>query len=79
MNLSNVVAVLPGAESRRRSVENAFGSLRLEGLEIDAEARAIFDRYITRELHIGELMPRLRPALAVNAHDSCSEPGARTF
>jgi len=72
MNLSNVVAVLPGAESRRRSVENAFGSLRLEGLEIDAEARAIFDPYIAREFHIDELMPRLRPALAVNAEDPCS-------
>lgn len=79
MNLSNVVAVLPDAESRRRSVENAFGSLRLEGVGIDAEARAIFDRYITLEIHIDELMPMLRPALAVNAEDPCSEPGARTF
>ena len=72
MNSSNVVAVLPGAESRRRSVENAFGSLRLEDLKIDAEARAIFDRYIAREFFIDELMQRLRPALAVNAEDPCS-------
>ena len=79
MSLSSVMAVLPDAESRRRSVENASGSLRLEDLEIDAEARAIFDRDITRKPHIDELMPRLRPALAVNAEDSCSEPGARTF
>ena len=79
MIISGVVAVSPDAKSRRRSVENAFVSLRLEDLEIDAEARAIFDRDITRKLHIDELMPRLRPALAVNAEDSCSEPGARTF
>ena len=72
MNISSVVAVLPDAESRRRSVENAFGSLRLEDLEIGAEARAIFARYIAREFHIDELMPRLRPALAVNAEDPCS-------
>lgn len=47
------------AERRRRGVESALGSLRIEGLEIDAETRAIFDRYIAGDLNIDELMPKL--------------------
>jgi hypothetical protein len=47
------------AERRRPGVESVLGSLRIEGLEIDAETRAIFDRYIAGELGIDELMPRL--------------------
>lgn len=59
MAIPNIVAASPDVERRRRNVENALGSLRIEGFEIDSEARAIFDRYIAGDLSIDELMPEL--------------------
>ena len=48
--MSDIVTALLDAERRRRGVESALGSLRIEGLEIDDETRAIFDRYIAGKI-----------------------------
>lgn len=42
-------------EQRQRDVENALGSLRIEGLEIDATTRAIADRFIEGEISGDEM------------------------
>ena len=47
-------------EDRRRFVENALGSLRIEGLVLDAEARAIVDRYITGDVPRKEMARVIR-------------------
>ena len=59
MDMSDIVTASLDAERRRLGVESALGSLRIEGLEIDDETWAIFDRYIVGEIEIDELMPRL--------------------
>jgi len=48
-------AVETESRQRRRSVESALGSLRIEGLELDAQARAIADRYIVGAMSGEEL------------------------
>ena len=40
---------------RAKEVENALASVRMEGLEISAEAQAMFQRYIDGELTSEEL------------------------
>ena len=40
---------------REREVENALASVRMEGLEISAEAQSIFQRYVEGELSSEEL------------------------
>jgi hypothetical protein len=40
---------------REREVENALASVRLEGLEPSAEAKAIFQRYVDGDLTSEEL------------------------
>ena len=40
---------------RAREVENALASVRLEGLEVSAEAQALFQQYIDGELSSEEL------------------------
>ncbi len=57
--MTNDLTVSADVERRRRYVESALGSLRIEGLELDAEARAIVDRYI-----VGDL-PRAKMAQAI--------------
>ena len=42
-------------EQRQRDVENALGSLRIEGLEIDAQTRAIANCYIKGEISGDEM------------------------
>ncbi len=42
-------------ERRRRHVASALGSLRIEGLEVSIEARAIFDRYIMGDIRADEV------------------------
>ena len=41
---------LDACEDRARYVQNAFGSLVIEGLEPDAETRAIAQRYVNGEI-----------------------------
>ena len=41
---------LDAREDRARYVRNAFGSLAIEGLEPDAETRAIAQRYVDSEI-----------------------------
>jgi Antitoxin VbhA len=49
-------AMLPEERARRvQYVENTLATLRIEGLEIDAETRAIFERYIDQEITLEEL------------------------
>lgn len=43
-------------EHRRSAVESTLGSLRIEGLEIDAEGRAIIDRYIDGDIGIDDVV-----------------------
>ncbi len=43
-------------ERRRRAVANASGSLRIEGIEVGADARTIADRYIAGEITADELV-----------------------
>jgi hypothetical protein len=45
-----VIAVDRAREQRVRAIENSLASVRLEGLEPSAEAKAIFQRYIDGEL-----------------------------
>jgi hypothetical protein len=40
---------------RAREVENALASVRMEGLEISAEAQAMFQRYVDGEVTSDEL------------------------
>ena len=40
---------------REREVENALASVRMEGLEISAEAEALFQRYVEGQLSSDEL------------------------
>ena len=40
---------------REREVENAFASVRMEGLEPSKESKAIFQRYVDGELTIEEM------------------------
>ena len=56
MDMSKSVAVLPDVDRRRRAVASALGSLRIEGIEIGADARAIADRYIAGEITVDELV-----------------------
>ncbi len=44
-----------GTEARRRHVESALGSLRIEGLEASSEAREITDRYISGDIPADEM------------------------
>ncbi len=46
MKMRVIPAVETESGQRLRFVESALGSLRIEGLELDAQARAIADRYI---------------------------------
>jgi len=45
---------------RQRNVDNALGSLRIEGLEVDAATRAIMDQYVAGEIGIDQVMPAIR-------------------
>ncbi len=47
-------------DQRQRNVDNALGSLRIEGLEVDAATRAIAERYVAGEISIDEVMPLVR-------------------
>ena len=58
--MSTTVQASVAIEERRRFVENALGSLRIEGLELDAEARAIVDRYIAGEIPREEMARVIR-------------------
>jgi len=49
-----------GREQRQRNADSALGSLRIEGLEVDAETRAIVDRYVAGDISIDEVMPLVR-------------------
>jgi hypothetical protein len=49
---------------RRARVERSLASVRLEGLEPTAEAKAIFDRYVTGELTVDETADEIQ---ALNA------------
>ena len=40
---------------REREVENALASVRMEGLEPSAEARAIFQRYVEGDVTLKEM------------------------
>jgi hypothetical protein len=40
---------------REKEVENALASVRLEGLEPSAEAKAIFQRYVDGDLALKEM------------------------
>ena len=40
---------------REREVENALASVRMEGLEPSAEAKAIFQRYVEGDLSLKEM------------------------
>ena len=50
--ISQIMAELA---DRRRFVENALGSLRIEGLEIDVQTRMIADRYIAGDISGDEM------------------------
>ncbi len=45
-----VITADPVREQRAREIENALASVRIEGLEPSAQAKAIFQRYIDGEL-----------------------------
>ncbi len=55
MDMSTTVPASAELADRRRFVENALGSLRIEGLEIDAQTRAIADRYIAGDISGDEM------------------------
>ena len=55
MEMSVITPALPAIAERRRYVENALGSLRIEGLEIDEATRAIADRYVAGEISGDEM------------------------
>ncbi len=55
MDMSNPVVVSVDREQRERDVANTLGSLRIEGFELDAEARAILDQYITGEITLDDV------------------------
>ena len=40
---------------RKREVENALASVRIEGLEPSAEAKGIFERYVDGDLTLKEM------------------------
>jgi hypothetical protein len=42
-------------EQRSREVENAFASVRMEGLEPSPKAQALFDRYVEGDMTSDEL------------------------
>jgi hypothetical protein len=51
----SVTTVDPTRIQRVREVENAVASVRMEGLEISSEAKAIFQRYTDGEVTSEEL------------------------
>jgi hypothetical protein len=55
MDMSIAAPASGAIDERRRHVDNALGSLRIEGLEIDARTRAIADRYIAGDISIDEM------------------------
>lgn len=64
--MDTVVASLITEEERarrQRAVNTARDSIRLEGMQVDAEGQALFDRYITGEL----TRPELNAAVLVMA------------
>ena len=52
---------------RQARVERAVGSVRLDGLEATAAARAIFERYVAGELTIEQMGAEIR---ALVHHDA---------
>jgi Antitoxin VbhA len=42
-------------EQRSREVENAFASVRMEGLEPSSKAKTLFDRYVEGDMTSDEL------------------------
>ena len=47
-------------ERRRHYVESALGSLHIEGLELDDQARAIVDRYVAGDVTREEMARTIR-------------------
>lgn len=47
------MAVITG--DKARDIENALGSVRMEGLEPSGEAKAIFQRYVDSDLTLEEM------------------------
>jgi len=56
MDIPKIMTVSPDVERRRRAVGSVLGSLRIEGIEVGADARAIADRYIAGEITVDELV-----------------------
>jgi hypothetical protein len=42
-------------DDRRLAVENAIGTLRIEGLELNAVPQRIFERYVQGEIALDEM------------------------
>ncbi|HTV74151.1 MAG TPA: antitoxin VbhA family protein [Candidatus Acidoferrales bacterium] len=55
MRKVSVPVVGPEAEVRRRAVDNAIGTSRIEGLEASPAAREIFERYAAGEITLEEM------------------------
>jgi hypothetical protein len=58
------VATLPVAsvelDDRRLAVESALGSLRIEGMELEAEGREILERFANGEMSLPEMRSAIR-------------------
>ena len=51
-----VVRLTPAElDERRLAVENAIGTLRIEGLEIDCVPKRILERYVLGEISLDEM------------------------
>ncbi|HTV74157.1 MAG TPA: antitoxin VbhA family protein [Candidatus Acidoferrales bacterium] len=55
MRKVSVPVVDPEAEARRRAVDSAIGTSRIEGLEVSPAAREIFERYAAGEITLEEM------------------------
>jgi len=64
-------------EQRARNIENTIGTLRIEGLEIDAET-VVMDRYIDGELIIDDVVAILcAPPSAAKVGHLAQKPRAK--
>jgi hypothetical protein len=61
-------------EARQAQVDNAIASVRLEGLEPTASAKAIFERYIAGDIGAVEVSAEIR-ALNAREFGPVSVPG----
>jgi hypothetical protein len=64
MDTEPAAATSPDIARRRRGLESTLGSLRIEGLEVDAQTRATLERFVAGEITSDEMMEAILAAEA---------------